>query len=209
MTGRCVVSHGFGWAIFALFFCLMIPAATAQEKTKSIWVKADELMAAEKYEEAVKLYSIAIEINADDPDIYSAYFYRGQGLLLLGKVDDALSDFTETIKRNPRYANAYKWRGIVYFKTNRYVEATNDFSRFIELEPDNPYGYVNRGSALAQIGNYDKALADFNRSIEIDATCADCYYKRYQIYTVMGRDAEAELDLEKAQSLDPAYKGVE
>ena len=137
MTWRYTGRVAWRWAATALIFCLMVPGAFAQEKIKSVWVKADELMTQEKYDEAVKLYSIAIEMNLDDPDIYNAYFHRGQAFMHLGKVDEALADYTKTIQLNPSFPNAYKWRGIIYFKTDRYTEAVNDFSRFIELEPDN------------------------------------------------------------------------
>ncbi len=94
-----------------LLICCVASVATAQEKTESIWVKADEMMAKEKYEEAAKLYSIAIEMNAGDPDIYFAYFHRAEALLALGKVDEALADYTETIKLNPRFKEAYRMQG--------------------------------------------------------------------------------------------------
>jgi tetratricopeptide (TPR) repeat protein len=209
---RCRISVfrslGCRWlAAAAMILCLLVSAARAEEKTKSIWVKADELMAQEKYDEAIKLYSIAIEINKDDPDIYNAYFNRAQAFLALGKVDEALVDYTETIRRNPNFPNAYKSRGIIYFRTHRYSEAVNDYSRFIELEPKNPAGYANRGSALGQLENYAKALSDFNKSIELDPECAACFFYRYQLYTIMGRESEADLDLKKAQSLDSRYKG--
>ncbi len=195
------------WAAAALIFCLMVPGAFAQEKLKSVWVKADELLTQKQYEEAVKLYSIAIEMNLDDPDIYNAYFHRAQAFLELDKVAEALADYTKTIRLNPSFPNAYRYRGIIYFETGRYTDAVNDFSRFIELEPDKTFGYVNRGSALGKIGNYDKALADFNTSIQLDPTCAECYYYRFMVFTALERDSEAELDLKKAQSLDSRYKG--
>ncbi len=199
MAFRCVAA--------ALALCVIVPAAFAEEKIKSVWVKADELMAQEKYDEAVKLYSVAIEINAEDPEIYNAYFNRGQAFMFLGKVNEALVDYTDTIRLNPLFEKAYRMRGIIYLNTGRYIEASNDFSRFIDLAPNNPSGYANRGSALLHLGNYDKAEVDLNRSIAIDPACARCYNIRYQLFTVMGRDMEAQADLAKAQSLDSRYKG--
>jgi tetratricopeptide (TPR) repeat protein len=200
-------SSGYRWVAVVLIFIVIVPAAFAEEKQKSIWVKADEMMAKKNYTEAAKLYSIAIEMNTDDPDIYNAYFNRSQALLFLGKVDESLADCTRVIELKPSFPNAYKYRGIIYLQTDRYIQAVNDFSRLIELEPGNSSGYANRGIALEQLGTYDKALADLNRSIEIDSACAACYYNRYQLLTVMGRDSEAASDLTKAQSLDPGYKG--
>jgi tetratricopeptide (TPR) repeat protein len=207
MTWRYTGQVAWRLAAISLIFCLMVPGAFAQEKLKSVWVKADELLTQEKYEEAVKLYSIAIEMNLDDPDIYNAYFHRGQAFIHLGKVDEALADYTESLRINPAFPNAYKLRGIIYLQTDRYAEALSDFSRFIELKADTASGYANRGIALEQLGNFEKALSDFNKSIELDPACAECYYNRYNLFTVMGRDSEAELDLKKAQSLDSRYKG--
>jgi tetratricopeptide (TPR) repeat protein len=200
-------SRGYRWIATALIFSVIVPAALAEEKQKSVWVKADEMMAQKNYTEAAKLYSIAIEMNADDPDIYNAYFNRSQALLFLGKVDESLADCTSTIGLNPSFPNAYKCRGIIYLQTDRYTQAVNDFSRFIDLDPGNPSGYANRGISQYYLGNYDKALTDLNKSVEIDPTCAECYYDRYQLLTVMGRDSEAASDLTKAQSLDSRYKG--
>ncbi len=207
--GKCFNGRpaGYRWIAAALIVCIIVPAALAQEKKKSIWVKADEMMAQEKYGEAVKLYSIAIEMNADDPDVYNAYFNRGQALMFLGKVDEALADYSESIRLNPSFPNAYKYRGIIYLNTGRYIEAVNDFSRLIALDPGSVSGYANRGISQYYLDNYNKALADFNKSIEIDPACAECYYNRYKLFNVMGRGSEADLDLMKAQSLDSRYKG--
>lgn len=195
------------WIAGALFFCIIVSAAPAKEEMKSVWVKADEMMVKEEYGEAIKLYSIAIEMNADDPDIFLAHYNRAEAFIALGKVDEALAGYNETIRLNPGFPNAYRMRGIIYLNTVRYTDAVNDFSRFIELAPENPAGYANRGSALLHLGSYEKAEADLNKSIVIDPACAECYYIRYQLFTIMWRESEAQRDLEKAQSLDSHYKG--
>ena len=111
---RCVAA--------ALALCAIVPVTFAEEKIKSVWVKADELMAQEKYDEAVKLYTVAIEINAEDPEIYNAYFNRGQAFMFLGMVDEALVDYTDTIRLGTRWEpvtlNRQQRRSLLCLKSN-------------------------------------------------------------------------------------------
>jgi tetratricopeptide (TPR) repeat protein len=193
------------WVIGILFLVSLNSASAAEEKTKSVWVKADELMKQEKYDDAEKLYKVAIEINQGDPELYFAYFNRAQALLALNRVNEALDDYSNAIYLKPTFDDGYRKRGIVYLKIGRYKDAVNDFSRLIELNPKNPYAYVNRGIALSYLERDDKAKQDFDTAISIDPNCAECYYNRYKLLTVMGKESEAAKDLEKAKSLDSLY----
>ena len=61
-----------------------------------------------KYEEAIKDYDKAIEL---DPDYSDAYNNRGLAKYYLDKYGEAIKDFNKVIELTPNYTNAYYDRG--------------------------------------------------------------------------------------------------
>ena len=193
------------------FVFLLIAAGClcAEDKKKSPWDKAEDLLLAKQYPEAIKLYTFAIETNPDHPDLYQANFNRGQAFAAMEKLDEARADFTEAIRLKPDFKEAYKMRGILNLRTKRYDDAVYDFSRAISLDQKDPYVYANRGTAYSILGRYDEALGDYDMAVYLDPKCASCYYNRYQLYIILGMDKEADENFKKAHDLDSRYQKLE
>jgi tetratricopeptide (TPR) repeat protein len=193
--------------ILAIAAALFFPgAALSEEGEKSIWDKAQEMMDQGKYAEAVSLYSLAIEANASNPDIYDAYFSRGIALAHLKKFDRALDDYTKAIELKPNFKEAYFERGLLRLTLKKFDGAIADLDMVIKLDPKNYVAYANRAIARFITGDSEKAISDIEKSIEINPNCAGCHYSHYKILWSLERDKEAEKAFEKAHSLDPSYK---
>ena len=63
----------------------------------------DELMSAEKYEEALKIYKLNTELY---PTLYRPYYYYGECLLKLKRKEDAKKAFQKSLDLNPNYDRA-------------------------------------------------------------------------------------------------------
>lgn len=63
----------------------------------------------------------------------------------MGRIDDAISDFTRAIELNPQNAAAFNSRGLCYDKKGMLNEALMDFTAAIDLESSNPVFWHNRG----------------------------------------------------------------
>ncbi|MBN1572013.1 MAG: tetratricopeptide repeat protein [Deltaproteobacteria bacterium] len=194
--------------IVLLFIAALFPLGTAlsEEGGKSIWDKAQEMMDDGKYAEAVSLYSLAIEGNPTNPDIYDAYFSRGVALSYLKKYDSALEDYTKAIELKPDFKEAYLERGLLQLALKKLDEAIADLDMVTKLDSKSYVAYANRAIARFIKGDGVKALSDIEKSIEINPNCAGCHYSHYKILWSLGRDKEAEEAFKKAHSLDPTYE---
>jgi len=180
--------------------------AKAEGTKTSVWDKAQEMMDEGKYEDAVTLYSLAIEGNKSNPDIYDAYFSRGIAFSHLKNFDKAYSDYSMAIELKPSFKEAYLERGLLQLVMKKLTGAIADFSKVIKLDSKNYVAYANRASANFILGKSDEALADIEKSIEINPDCAGCHYSHYKILWSLERDNEADKAFEKARLLNPNFK---
>lgn len=79
------------------------------------------------------------------------YGLRGQQYLLLGKLDEALSDLTTAIELEPRNATAYAVRGLVYQRRRLFRAAWSDCREALRLNPSEPLACALRRSLPASI----------------------------------------------------------
>ncbi len=152
------------------------------------------------YEEAIRDYNKAIELNPNDA---RAYHNRGYAKSKLGIFDEAIRDYDKAIELTPNATKIYNSRGIAKAKLGRYEEAIKDFEKVIELDPNDAIAYNNRGTAKDKVGRVDEAIRDYNKVIELDPNDADAYYNRGYAKLELTRYKEAIKDFDKAIELDP------
>ncbi|MFH0796937.1 MAG: tetratricopeptide repeat protein [Candidatus Omnitrophota bacterium] len=98
-------------------------------KTANEWVdKGFYAFGKKNYNEAVKCYTRAIELNPNDP--YTHYLrgmmYEGKGNLDKVFYSFAISDYEQAIKIKPDFTQAYYNRGMVYYYQKNYAKAWED-----------------------------------------------------------------------------------
>jgi outer membrane protein OmpA-like peptidoglycan-associated protein len=84
------------------------------------------------YEEAIKMYTTAIDMNKKYAD---AYFNRGKALMARDRTHamEALKDFNKTIELNPRNADAYYERGLLNALILNNEDARDDMNTAAQL----------------------------------------------------------------------------
>ena len=65
-----------------------------------------------EFEAAIADFDKAIELQ---PDLYEAYYFRGNAFLNLKELENAIKDYNKAIEINPDYADAYVNRGTAKF----------------------------------------------------------------------------------------------
>lgn len=109
----------------------------------------------EKYKEAIDNFDVLIQNTSEaaineskqlDNGIKSktislilsicqkAYYLRGLSYHKLKKYAQAILDYNETIKLNPKYVEAYYNRGLSYHKLKKHTEAMRDYNEAVRLE---------------------------------------------------------------------------
>ncbi|MDC2993703.1 tetratricopeptide repeat protein, partial [bacterium] len=139
-----------------------------------ILVLADQRFDDDQFEEAINLYTQAIELFPSNEDLF---VNRGLAKEMLGDDEGAINDYQNAIKINPVNSNALFLLGSRKAQTNDLEEAIIILSKSIEIDPtsDNSSAYRYRGIARNDIGNYAEALSDFFKLIEFDSCDGESY----------------------------------
>jgi tetratricopeptide (TPR) repeat protein len=95
------------------------------------------------------------------------------------KYKKALSDFNETILREPDFTYAYYNRAYVKYKLQDYKGAVDDYSHIIRIDPDFAEAFYNRGLLLFRLHDNLNACRDFSKAGELGLTEAYIVIKQY------------------------------
>ncbi|MFA5794949.1 MAG: tetratricopeptide repeat protein [Candidatus Brocadiia bacterium] len=129
--------------------------------------QADNLYYANKYDQALYEYELAIKL---DPKNAETYNNRALTYYKKGDFDRSIADFNEAIKLRPASHRAYCNRGLAYGRKGDLNKAIADFTRAIELNKKHVESYGARAYAYAQKGNYDAAIADAQMLLKLSPT---------------------------------------
>jgi tetratricopeptide (TPR) repeat protein len=91
----------------------------------------------------------------------SQYYNDGVIAFNAGKVDEAITAFTNAIKKRANYADAYYGRGIAYNRKKEYAKALADLNETIKVKAKFADAYIERATANAGLNNFPAALADY------------------------------------------------
>jgi hypothetical protein len=118
---------------------------TAPDKAKSYWDRA----------------------IATNPKVAEAYNNRGLAFYNLKLYQEAIKDFSQSIRMKPRYAEAFNNRGNAYYELDQYEKARADFDQSIMIKPKYSKAHMNRGLVYFQMQNIDQACNDFRRACDL------------------------------------------
>jgi len=121
-----------------------------------------------RYEEEIKSYDKALEIN---PDEHLAWYNRGIALEELGRYEEAIKSHDKALEINPDDDNSWNSRGLALAKLRRYEEAIKCYDKALEINPDDDYAWYNKACAYALQNNIDLALENLKKAISLNPEC--------------------------------------
>ena len=124
--------------------------------------KGNLLVQERKYGEALECYSKAIELDPNDPILYSN---RSAMYFNCGDYDNAIYDAEEAIRLKPDYAKAYLRKGNALEKKQRYQEALSTYKIGLEKDSNNKQlleAFQNLDNLLQSINNNQHEIKDIN-----------------------------------------------
>jgi len=92
------------------------------------------------------------------------FFEKGKKFTSAENADQAIKNYSQAIKINPKFVKAYNNRGIAHVWKKEYDLAIADFNKAIELDPKNGKVYHNRAIVYSYQGETDKALKDIKKA---------------------------------------------
>jgi tetratricopeptide (TPR) repeat protein len=139
---------------------------------------------------------------ARQPGSASEYVRRGNIYLDSGKLDEAIADFTEAHRLDPKNEWALPDRGIAYVWKHDFDKAVEDFAAGEAINPNN--AVLIRGRALmAELkGNFEEAVAGYTKSLVQDPDNMFATAHRASSLLDLGKPDEALKDLNSVLKID-------
>ena len=143
---------------------------------------------------------------------------EGLRLVRLGDYEGAIAAFTEAIAENPNSVEAYRSRAEAYRKLGKELKADADLKKARTLTQTIPQRRLEEqgvfkvsgakvrqrqsknqeGLRLVRTGDYEGAVAAFSEAIADNPNSSEeAYRSRAEAYRKLGREREADADLEK------------
>ena len=177
-----------------------------------------------QHQRAIDDYDQAIRIVPRSP---VAYISRGQAYGILGEFALSIQDLDQVLQLFPQLAIAYSIRGTTYLNQSLIEgdmslveEAVENYDEAIrlnldlELEQPGPElriggpreqrlanAYDGRGRAHFILGQFQKSVEDLGEATRLDPELPLSYAIRARVYTLLGKDDEAQADIELAVAL--------
>jgi tetratricopeptide (TPR) repeat protein len=145
------------------------------------------------------------ELGPDEHRLHRSVlrYNRAQLYAGLGRLDEALADYTDVIEEDPHYAEYHFDRAALLRRLGRDDEAMAEYETAMRLSPPFPELYYNRGDLRSARGDDEGALADFGYVLEIDPGYVDAYINRAAILLGIGDRSAARRDLTAGLAVAP------
>ncbi|MCB9746841.1 MAG: tetratricopeptide repeat protein [Candidatus Omnitrophica bacterium] len=144
-------------------------------------------------------------IIENNPQLALAYNNRGRALLVEGRDEEALQDFSKALNLDPQFEEAYNNRGNLYYRQKKFNDALADFNAALAINPYFKESYNNIGNIYAVQNDFVRAIQYFNQVINIDRNDSDAYYNRATAFAFLGKYELALKDYSQVIALNDRY----
>ena len=128
----------------------------------------------DKIEEASKLYNEGVSYM---PNYSEGYYWRAWFFALyLSKYDEAISDFSTSIKLDPQNPQWLLNRSKIYLLKGELKNAKNDINEAVKISNESAVYIAERGNYYSITGEYEKAMKDFQNAFKMDSLNRRLYH---------------------------------
>ncbi len=127
----------------------------------------------------------------------------GDALFKKGKVDEAITQYQESLEIKPDCAKVCFNLGGALVQKGRVDEAMVYFQKALQINPDSADACYNLGMALLQKGDVDKAMVYFQKALQINPDYADAGINLGNALFQKGSLDEAIIHYQKALQIKP------
>src|SRR5262245_35818457 len=86
-----------------------------------------------------------LAIAADEPTTAAGFLKRGNDRYMKGKFAEAIKDYSECLRLEPKNIEALDGRGNAHFMAGKFAESVADFDAQVKLDPKLFNGHWRRG----------------------------------------------------------------
>jgi tetratricopeptide (TPR) repeat protein len=171
-----------------------------RDEAEKAFAKAENLDPA--YAAIVKNFQSSSDIPPPGPEPqFEESLRKGFASLELDQYDQAIQEFTEASRINPKSAEACYGRGLVFMEKNFPDTALSDFNMAISLDRKHVGAFCQRARSHSRLGNYQSAIDDCTKAIQLDPNSDLAYYHRFYAYLKCDNYDRASADLQEAAKM--------
>lgn len=138
-------------------------------------------------------YTLMSDMISMYPDhVPFAYNNRGLWLDKNGRNPEALENFKNAIRLDPRSPNAYLNAGRAFGQMQMPDSAILYLEKVLTMDAGDSKVYNNLGNAYGLKGNFLKAQTAFTKAIELDPSNANAYYNLAVTYSMTGDTVQTD-----------------
>lgn len=161
------------------------------------------------YDRALKL---AQETAQQFPSAARADFEVGMQLANLARYEEARPYAERALQKDTRLVEAYNLLADIDSRRGDYQSALDQYQKARELDTKNTTALRGIGDSLIRLKRLPEALTELQQAVAVQPQSAGLYYSLMQVYTRMGRHAEAEeaaASYQKLHALEDVQRQVE
>jgi tetratricopeptide (TPR) repeat protein len=129
----------------------------------------------------------------------------GLALAGQGKIDEAITQYTDALRIKPDFAEAHLNLGNALAAQGRIDEAIRQYTEALRIKPDFPGAHVNLGAALAGQGRIDEAIAHYFEALRIKPDFPEAHNNLGIALARQGRIDEAMAHYSEAVRIKPDF----
>ena len=170
------------------------------EEIQDLLARGTELMAAQRYEDAVEAYKSVLALDKAN---YEAFFNLGNAYINQQMLDEGIDAFRKALLAKPDSDEARYSLGCAYFIADRLPEAVKEFNRCEErgFAPLEMYEILE--TIFLDSDDPIQAIRYANKAIEANPLLPDHYINKAQFYLLLEKPKEAAAVLREVESLLP------
>lgn len=131
------------------------------------------------------------------------YFESGSRYFEQGKYHEAVIEFLNATKADPKFAKAHHQLAETYIRLQAWPDAYRELKRTIEIDPTNVQAQLELGNLLGAAQSYEEAQAVVDKILQGNPNNADAHALQANLKIGQG-DAETGMqELQRAIALDP------
>ena len=133
---------------------------------------------------------------------------KGVALNNLGRTEEALACFDESLDINSRIAGVWNNKGSALVNLGRADEALACYNKALDINPRDAEAWYNKGNALDNLGRSEEALACYDEALNINPRIAGVWNNKGITLRNLGQTDEALAYYDKALDINPRYTEV-
>jgi tetratricopeptide (TPR) repeat protein len=167
--------------LFAIVLMLTGFSLFGQEEAQKAFSEGVKLLKANKFTEAEKQFSIALDKGTITNGRKMSYIYKGMSLNGQQRYDEAITCFSKAIEIDSTDAASYTDRGLAYSYKSDYTNALTNFQKVLTIDStgqqaEAAYFYIGKIKCLQH--EYKDAVIYLDKLLGLVKTDAEAYFLR-------------------------------